>query len=206
MADKQVITKPAGRALLVAVENAQLRTDVPAIKSGDTVRLQVRVVEGNRERLQPFEGVVMRLRGGGVNSNFTVRRITHGVGVERTFLLNSPRIEKIEVVRHARVRRKQLYYLRGLTGKAARLKELRPMTAKEAAAKEAAKVARTGSLTTTPNTPTADNSGNRIKHQFHRHCPRWKKKWPCLVRAIPMLPGLTRLAGVASLVPLSPAP
>ena len=160
MADKQVITKPAGRALLVAVENAQLRTDVPAIKSGDTVRLQVRVVEGNRERLQPFEGVVMRLRGGGVNSNFTVRRITHGVGVERTFLLNSPRIEKIEVVRHARVRRQQLYYLRGLTGKAARLKELRPMTAKEAAAKEAAKVARTGSLTTTLNTPTADNSGN----------------------------------------------
>ncbi len=137
MADKQVITKPAGRALLVAVENAQLRTDVPEIKSGDTVRLQVKVVEGTRERLQPFEGVVMRLRGGGVNRNFTVRRITHGVGVERTFLLHSPRIDKIEVIRHARVRRKQLYYLRGLTGKAARLKELRPMTAKEAAAKAA---------------------------------------------------------------------
>lgn len=142
MADKQVITKPAGRALLVAVENAQLRTDVPEIKSGDTVRLQVKVVEGTRERLQPFEGVVMRLRGGGVNKNFTVRRITHGVGVERTFLLHSPRIEKIEVVRHARVRRKQLYYLRGLTGKAARLKELRPMTSKEAAAKEATRVAK----------------------------------------------------------------
>lgn len=137
MADKQVITKPAGRALLVAVENAQLRTDVPEIKSGDTVRLQVKVVEGTRERLQPFEGVVMRLRGGGVNRNFTVRRITHGVGVERTFLIHSPRIDKIEVIRHARVRRKQLYYLRGLTGKAARLKELRPMTAKEAAAKAA---------------------------------------------------------------------
>ncbi len=157
MADKQVITKPAGHALLVAVENAQLRTDVPEIKSGDTVRLQVRVVEGARERLQPFEGVVMRLRGGGANSNFTVRRITHGVGVERTFLLNSPRIERIEVIRHARVRRKQLYYLRGLTGKAARLKELRPMTSKQAAAKEAAKAARTGSL---PTTPTAENSGN----------------------------------------------
>jgi len=137
MADKQVITKPAGRALLVAVENAQLRTDVPEIKSGDTVRLQIKVVEGTRERLQPFEGVVMRLRGGGINRNFTVRRITHGVGVERTFLLHSPRIDKIEVIRHARVRRKQLYYLRGLTGKAARLKELRPMTAKEAAAKAA---------------------------------------------------------------------
>jgi large subunit ribosomal protein L19 len=140
MADKQVVTKPAGRALLVAVENAQLRKDIPEIKPGDTVRLQVRVIEGNRERLQPFEGVVMRLRGGGVNRNFTVRRITHGVGVERTFLLNSPRLEKIDVIRHARVRRKQLYYLRGLTGKAARLKELRPMTSKEAAAK-AAKVA-----------------------------------------------------------------
>src|SRR5438034_906659 len=104
MADKQVITKSAGRALLAAVENAQLRKDIPEIKSGDTVRLQVRVVEGNRERLQPFEGVVMRLRGGGVNQNFTVRRITHGVGVERTFLIHSPRIEKIEVLRHARVR------------------------------------------------------------------------------------------------------
>ena len=142
MADKQVVTKPAGRALLLAVENAQLRKDIPEIKSGDTVRLQVKVVEGNRERLQPFEGVVMRLRGGGVNRNFTVRRTTHGVGVERTFLLNSPRIEKIEVIRHARVRRKQLYYLRGLTGKAARLKELRPMTSKQAAAKEAARAAK----------------------------------------------------------------
>src|SRR5213082_1247193 len=147
MADKQVITKPAGRALLEAVENAQLRKDIPEIKSGDTVRLQVRVVEVNRERLQPFEGVVMRLRGGGVNQNFTVRRITHGVGVERTFLIHSPRIEKIEVLRHARVRRKQLYFLRGLTGKAARLKELRPMTAKEAAAKEAAKASRISSTT-----------------------------------------------------------
>jgi len=104
MADRQTVTKPAGRALLYAVESAQLRKDIPEIKSGDTVRLHVRVVEGNRERLQPFEGVVMRLRGGGVNSNFTVRRITNDVGVERTFLLHSPRIEKIEVLRHARVR------------------------------------------------------------------------------------------------------
>src|SRR6266852_9328120 len=144
MADKQVVTKPAGRALLLAVDSAELRKDIPEIKSGDTVRLQVKVVEGNRERLQPFEGVVMRLRGGGVNRNFTVRRTTHGVGVERTFLLNSPRIEKIEVIRHARVRRKQLYYLRGLTGKAARLKELRPLTSKQLAAKEVAKAARSG--------------------------------------------------------------
>lgn len=148
MADKQAITRPAGQALLAAVENAQLRKDIPELKSGDTVRLQVKVVEGNRERLQPFEGVVMRLRGGGVNENFTVRRITHGVGVERTFLINSPRIEKIEVVRHARVRRKQLYYLRGLTGKAARLKELRPLTSKEVAAKEAAKAAKAAAAST----------------------------------------------------------
>src|SRR5437899_7391575 len=151
MADKSVITKPAGRALLAAVKNAQLRKDVPEILSGDTVRLQVRVVEGNRERLQPFEGVVMRLRGGGVNRNFTVRRITHGVGVERTFLLHSPRLEKIEVLRHARVRRKQLYYLRGLTGKAARLKEIRPMTRKEAAAKEAAQAAKLGNINESAN-------------------------------------------------------
>jgi large subunit ribosomal protein L19 len=156
MADKQVVTKPAGRALLLAVDSAQLRKDIPEIKSGDTVRLQVKVVEGNRERLQPFEGVVMRLRGGGVNRNFTVRRITHGVGVERTFLLNSPRIEKIEVIRHARVRRKQLYYLRGLTGKAARLKELRPLTSKQVAAKEAAKAAKV-KVATVNETPVTSN-------------------------------------------------
>ena len=145
MADKQVVTKPAGRALLAAVESAQLRKDIPEIQSGDTVRLQVKVVEGNRERLQPFEGVVMRLRGAGVNRNFTVRRITNGVGVERTFLLHSPRVDKIEIVRHARVRRKQLYYLRGLTGKAARLKEVRPMSKKQlaaVAAKENAKASK----------------------------------------------------------------
>src|SRR6266496_1811188 len=152
MADNKVATKSAGRALLAAVESAHIRKDIPEIKSGDTVRLQVKVVEGSRERLQPFEGVVMRLRGGGINRNFTVRRVTNGVGVERTFLVNSPRIDKIEVIRHARVRRKQLYYLRGLTGKAARLKELRPMTSKEAAAKEAAKAAKLSSTTNTIST------------------------------------------------------
>src|SRR5258707_15427750 len=128
MADKQTVTKSAGRALLAAVENAQLRKDIPEIASGDTVRLQVRVVEGNRERLQPFEGVVMRLRGGGLHRNFTVRRITHGVGVQRTFLLNSTRIEKIEVIRHALVRRKELYFLPGLTGNAPPAKQGGPLT------------------------------------------------------------------------------
>ncbi|GAC1472765.1 MAG: hypothetical protein PVS3B1_14750 [Ktedonobacteraceae bacterium] len=151
MADNKAVTKPAGRALLTAVESAQLRKDVPELKSGDTVRLQVKVVEGNRERLQPFEGVVMRLRGSSVNRNFTVRRITNGVGVERTFLVNSPRIDKIEVLRHARVRRKQLYYLRGLTGKAARLKEIRPMSAKQIAAKELKSQQATTAATATTN-------------------------------------------------------
>ena len=149
MADKQVISKSAGQALLAAVESTHLRKDIPEIKSGDTVRLQVKVVEGNRERLQPFEGVVMRLRGGGINQNFTVRRITHGVGVERTFLLHSPRI-----------RRKQLYYLRGLTGKAARLKEIRPMTSKQAAAKEAARAARVANNTAKTTDSTTDTSAS----------------------------------------------
>jgi large subunit ribosomal protein L19 len=158
MADKQVVTKPAGRALLLAVDSAELRKDIPEIKSGDTVRLQIKVVEGTRERLQPFEGVVMRLRGGGVNRNFTVRRTTHGVGVERTFLVNSPRIERIEVIRHARVRRKQLYYLRGLTGKAARLKELRPLTNKQIAAKEAARVQKVKTSTVVNETPITSSN------------------------------------------------
>ncbi len=165
MADKQVVTRPAGRALLLAVENAQLRHDIPEIRSGDTVRLQIKVVEGNRERLQPFEGVVMRLRGSGVNRNFTVRRITHGVGVERTFLLNSPRIEKIEVIRHARVRRKQLYYLRGLTGKAARLKELRPKTSKEMAAKEAARAAKVAEISETSEIDSDTNGSESTDEQ-----------------------------------------
>jgi large subunit ribosomal protein L19 len=109
-----------------AVTGSMLKRAVPEFGVGDTVRVSVRVVEGNRERIQVFEGVVMRRRGGGINASFTVRRIaSHGIGVERTFLLNSPRVEKIEVVRRGVVRRAQLYYLRGLTGKAARIKERR---------------------------------------------------------------------------------
>lgn len=109
-----------------SVESAQLRQDIPMFGPGDTVRVHAKVVEGNRERIQVFEGIVIRRRGGGINENFTVRRIaSHGIGVERTFLLHSPRIEKIEVVRTGKVRRAKLYYLRGLTGKAARIKERR---------------------------------------------------------------------------------
>lgn len=96
----------------------------PQLMPGDTVKVHVRIVEGDRERVQVFQGIVIRLRRGGNDANFTVRRIaSHGVGVERTFLLRSPRIEKIEIVRRAKVRRAQLYYLRDLRGKAARLKE-----------------------------------------------------------------------------------
>jgi large subunit ribosomal protein L19 len=108
------------------IEAEQLKQDIPEFGPGDTVRVHVRVVEGSRERNQVFEGVVIRRRAGGVNENFTVRRIaSHGVGVERTFLLHSPRIAKIEVVRRGRVRRAKLYYLRGRTGRAARIKERR---------------------------------------------------------------------------------
>jgi len=100
------------------------KTDLPELRPGDTVRVHALIVEGNRERVQVFQGTVIRLRKSGAQANFTVRRIaSHGIGVERTFLLHSPRIEKIEVVRRARVRRAQLYYLRNVRGKASRLKE-----------------------------------------------------------------------------------
>jgi large subunit ribosomal protein L19 len=109
-----------------SIEAEQFKESVPYFGPGDTVRVHAKVVEGNRERIQVFEGVVIRRRNGGINENFTVRRsASHGVGVERTFLIHSPRIEKIEVVRHGRVRRAKLYYLRDLTGKAARIKERR---------------------------------------------------------------------------------
>ncbi len=98
----------------------------PELAPGDTVKVHVRIVEGDRERIQIFQGVVIRLRRGGNDANFTVRRIaSHGIGVERTFLLKSPRVERIEVVRRAKVRRAQLYYMRERRGKAARLKERR---------------------------------------------------------------------------------
>ena len=112
--------------LVQSIQNQQLKDKAPELQSGDTVRVHTRIVEGDRERVQVFQGTVIRLRGGNVNANFTVRRIaSDGIGVERTFLLHSPRVEKVEVVRHAKVRRAQLYYLRGRTGKAARLKARR---------------------------------------------------------------------------------
>ena len=108
------------------IESGYLREDIPDFGPGDTVRVFAKVVEGSRERLQAFEGVVIRRRGGGVNENFTVRRIaSHGIGVERTFLLHSPRVDRIELLRNGRVRRAKLYYLRGRTGRAARIRERR---------------------------------------------------------------------------------
>ena len=105
--------------------DATPRDDRPEFGSGDTVRVHAKVVEGDKERIQVFEGVVIRVRNKGLSSNFTVRKIASGVGVERTFPLHSPRVDKIEVTRRGKVRRKNLYYLRGLTGKAARIKERR---------------------------------------------------------------------------------
>lgn len=111
--------------LLAQITAEQIRTDIPTFKSGDTVRVHVKVKEGNRERIQVFEGVVIRRRGGGISATFTVRKISYGVGVERTFPLHTPKFEKIEVMRRGRVRRAKLYYLRNLTGKAARIREIR---------------------------------------------------------------------------------
>lgn len=111
--------------LLRQITAEQLRADVPTFKAGDTLRVHVKVKEGNRERIQMFEGVVIKRRGSGVSETFTVRKISYGVGVERAFPLHTPKIEKIEVLRRGRVRRAKLYYLRNLTGKAARIKEIR---------------------------------------------------------------------------------
>jgi len=107
------------------VEAAQLKKDRAGFVPGDTVRVHVKVIEGEKERLQLFEGIVIRRRGEGGRASFTVRRISYGVGVERTFPLHSPRIERVQVVRRGAVRRSKLYYLRDLAGKAARLKEKR---------------------------------------------------------------------------------
>lgn len=107
------------------VEAGQLKKDRDGFEPGDTVRVHVKVVEGEKERTQIFEGVVIRKRGEGAKASFTVRRISYGVGVERTFPLHSPRIERVDMVRRGRVRRSKLYYLRQLAGKAARLREKR---------------------------------------------------------------------------------
>ena len=109
--------------IIRSIEQAQLRTDLPSFNVGDTLRVFVKVVEGNRERLQAFEGTVIAKRNGFSRETFTVRRVSYGIGVERTFPLHSPRVDHIEVIRRGKVRRAKLYYLRNLQGKAAKIKE-----------------------------------------------------------------------------------
>ena len=111
--------------IISVLEQEQLRKDIPDFRPGDTVKVHVKVVEGNRERVQVFEGVVIGRQKGGVSETFTVRRVSYGIGVERTCLVHSPRLAKIEVSRRGIVRRAKLHYLRGLTGKAARIRERR---------------------------------------------------------------------------------
>lgn len=111
--------------IITEITKDQLRTDLPTFRPGDTVRVHVKVVEGTRERIQMYEGVVIKRRGGGVSETFTVRKISYGVGVERTFPVHTPKIANLEVVRRGKVRRAKLYYLRNLRGKAARIKEIR---------------------------------------------------------------------------------
>lgn len=111
--------------VIEALEKEQLRNDIPDFKAGDTVRLSIKVVEGGKERIQQFEGIVIKRQNSGVRETFTVRRVSYGVGVEKTFPVHSPRLDKIEVKRRGRVRRAKLYYLRNLTGKAARIKDIR---------------------------------------------------------------------------------
>lgn len=108
--------------IIEAIEQEMLRTDIPEFRVGDTVKVFVKVVEGNKERVQAYEGVVIARRNGSVRETFTVRRLSYGVGVERTFPLHSPRIDRIEVVKKGKVRRAKLYYLRSLRGKAAKIK------------------------------------------------------------------------------------
>lgn len=111
--------------LIDVLEQEQMKETTPVLRPGDTVRVHAKVVEGTRERIQVFEGLVIRVTGSGLRRNFTVRRLTHGVGVERTFLIHSPRIDKIDVLRHGDVRQGRLYYLRGKVGREARIRERR---------------------------------------------------------------------------------
>jgi large subunit ribosomal protein L19 len=113
---------------IAELEQAQTRSDIPAFRPGDTLKVHVKVTEGNRSRIQVFQGVVIRRQGGGVRETFTVRKVSYGVGVERTFPVHTPAIDKIEVLTRGRVRRAKLYYLRELRGKAARIRERREAT------------------------------------------------------------------------------
>ena len=130
MLDTRYWIRVGGKEILMdtlqLLDREQMRTDIPQFKPGDTVKVHVRIREGDKERIQVFQGVVIRRRKGRINSTFTVRKISYGIGVERIFPLHSPMIDKVELVSRGRVRRSRLYYLRKLRGKAARIRELRP--------------------------------------------------------------------------------
>ena len=133
--------------IIKSIEHEQLKNSIPDIKVGNTVRVHVRIKEGNKERIQVFEGIVIKKQGGGLNETFTVRKISYGVGVEKTFLIHSPLVEKVEVVRVGKARRAKLYYLRERTGKASKTKEMvgarienKMITIKEDLAEEPAQV------------------------------------------------------------------
>ena len=115
--------------LMELVERDQLRTDLPDFRVGDTIRVHVKIVEGEKERIQPFEGVVIRKKKGGIRSSFTVRKISYGIGVERVFPLHSPRVDRVDVITRGKVRRAKLFYLRGLKGKAARIRSQKKQVA-----------------------------------------------------------------------------
>ncbi len=144
---------------LDALDQASIRSDIPAFRAGDTVKVHVKVVEGTRSRIQIFQGVVIRRHGGGIGETFTVRKVSFGVGVERTFPLHTPIIDKIEVVTRGDVRRAKLYYLRDLRGKAAKIKEKRdtiPVKGSKAAARATAAAAATAASAETATASTAE--------------------------------------------------
>ena len=151
--------------IVKSIEHEQLKNSIPEIKVGNTVRVHVRIKEGNKERIQVFEGIVIKKQGGGVNETFTVRKISYGVGVEKTFLIHSPLVEKVEVVRVGKARRAKLYYLRERTGKASKTKEMvgarienKEIILKEDLKEEATeeKVAEVVSKEVAPEAPVAD--------------------------------------------------
>ena len=151
--------------IVKSIEHEQLKNSIPEIKVGNTVRVHVKIKEGNKERIQVFEGIVIKKQGGGVNETFTVRKISYGVGVEKTFLIHSPLVEKVEVVRVGKARRAKLYYLRERTGKASKTKEMvgarienKEIILKEDLKEEATeeKVAEVVSKEVAPEAPVAD--------------------------------------------------
>ncbi len=125
--------------LIDQIEKEEMKKEVPEFRVGDTVKVHMRIVEGEKERIQIIEGVVIRIHGGGIRQTLTVRKISFGVGVERIFPVHSPRVEKVEVIKQARVRQGKLYFLRNLKGKAARLKEKRPSPSAAGAKKKKAR-------------------------------------------------------------------